>query len=281
MALTSPALSSAASSARSCSAESGVIALSRGKLNSRPMALANWATNLAGPSWSSRAISESWSVVGMASSGSGPRASAASRRPPSSMPRPSTAWVSSSMNSGIPSARVTTCSSTVCGIRPAPATCSTRWNAAPRGRRWSSRPRTCDLFQGAAKSGRKVKIAKADIPPMLWTSSERNSRVVGSAQCRSSMIMSSGWAAAWRRTCRSRRSKVSCFRRWALIAGSGGATSAGIDRRAASIANSWVRSPSPLGKAASFSSFVAAGSSGPIRAASSMCWMTGCSARLV
>ena len=78
-------------------------AASRACENSRPIAAPICATSLAGPSRSSRAISEACRLAGTARAGDG--TAAAVRRASPSLSASSTAFVISSTNSGMPSVR--------------------------------------------------------------------------------------------------------------------------------------------------------------------------------
>ena len=78
-------------------------AANRGWENSRPIAAPICATSLAGPSRSSRAISDACRLAGTASDGDGTAATARSAAPSPSAS--STAFVISSTNSGMPSVR--------------------------------------------------------------------------------------------------------------------------------------------------------------------------------
>ena len=96
-------------------------AASRSRGNSRPIAAAVCATSLTGASRSRRASSESWSVAGIASAGSGPR-SCHVWPSSSSWPLSSTVLASSSRNRGTPSALATIWSSTGAGSALPPVT---------------------------------------------------------------------------------------------------------------------------------------------------------------
>ncbi len=81
--------------------------------NSRPIAAPICATSLAGPSRSSRAISDACKLAGTARAGDGTAATV--RRAAPSLSASSTAFVISSTNSGMPSVRSTISASTSAG----------------------------------------------------------------------------------------------------------------------------------------------------------------------
>ena len=124
--------------------------------NSRPMQAPICATSFTGARRSSRAISESCSVAGIAKDGSVPTSSYWSpvlRRIPVS----STAFVSSSVKSGTPSVRARICARSSAGsaLPPViPSTSATTWAC---GKRFNVSNVTCgNPIHGGESSGRNV-----------------------------------------------------------------------------------------------------------------------------
>ena len=164
---------------------------SRAWENWRPIAAPICATSLAGPSRSSRAISDACRLAGTAGTGGGtaPSVRCASPSPSAS----STAFVISSTNRGIPSDRSTICVITFPGrfLFPARLVMIAATSRSPS--RLSIRLVTCDWpAHGALNSGRKVTISSAGRVLIRSTVRLSASKLVGSIQCTSSNIISTG-----------------------------------------------------------------------------------------
>ena len=146
----------------------------------------------------------------------------------------STALVSSSTNSGTPSALATICCRTASGSARPPATASARAALCRRGRRFSEISVACGRpFQGGGNSGRKVSSSSTRSPAIRPTSRSSSSSVVGSAQCRSSNTHSTGCLRARPATCSTRTSIVASLCR----------CGAAVERRVAPLRAGWTGAP--------------------------------------
>ena len=164
---------------------------SRACENSRPIAAPICATSLAGPSRSSRAISDACKLAGTARAGDGTAATV--RRAAPSLSASSTAFVISSTNSGMPSVRSTISASTSAGSALFPARRAIMAAASRSPSRLSVRLVTCDCpTHGALNSGRNVTISSTGRVLIRSTVRPNTSRLVGSTQCASSKIISTG-----------------------------------------------------------------------------------------
>ncbi len=175
-------------SSEACSEAGGIsaTAASSSRENSRPIVAATWATHFASPSRSSRAISESWIVAGMSTGDRGWRSPERPCSPPNSAAS-SSDLVSSSTNSGTPSVAARICSvSSLDSIRPSvrPVTRASLCSRPSRSRVSSSTSGAS--AQGGRKSERNAISARIGAARTRRISSPNHSRVVGSAQCRSS-----------------------------------------------------------------------------------------------
>src|SRR5215831_17534187 len=148
------------------------------------MAAPIWAISFTGAKQSSRAISESWRVAGMASGGRGP----SSRYLPTSstrMPASSTALVSSSTNSGLPSVLTTICSVTSGGGMRPPVTRTIMLWTLERSSRPSDKVLTLGRpTHGGSNSGRKVNSASTGSWRTRSTVRSSSSRVLEREQDR-------------------------------------------------------------------------------------------------
>ena len=163
-------------------------AASRACENSRPIADPICATSFAGPRRSSRAISEACRLAGTARLGTEPPQPSAAASPSAS----STAFVISSTNSGMPSVR-SMISAMSAGRTLLPARRSMMVAVSRCPSRLSVRVVTCGCpIQGALNSVRKVTISSAGRVLMRSTVLPNNSKLVGSIQCASSKIISTG-----------------------------------------------------------------------------------------
>ena len=186
-------------------------AASRACENSRPIAAPICATSLAGPSRSSRAISEACKLAGTARAGDGTAATV--RRASPSLSASSTALVISSTNSGMPSVRSTMSCRTFAGSSLLPATRSIMASISRCASRLRVRAVTCGRpIQGGSNSGRNVTISSARRPAIRSTVRPNASRLVGSVQCASSKIISTGLWRVSASICETSASSVLCRR---------------------------------------------------------------------
>jgi hypothetical protein len=165
--------------------------------NSRPMAAPICATSFAGPSRSSRAISEACRLAGTATEDDGIAATARSVAP--SPAASSTALVISSTNSGMPSVRSIMSCLVLSGSGQLPVTPSIMAEISRRASRLRASAITCCRpIHGASNSGRCVMISNTPRVLIRSTARPSASRLVGSPQCASSKIISTGlcWASA-------------------------------------------------------------------------------------
>ena len=179
--------------------------------NSRPIVAPICATSLAGPRRSSRAISEACRLAGTASAGDG--TAAALRRASLSPSASSTAFVISSTNRGIPSVRSTISAITSAGSSLFPTRRSMMLAASRSPSRLSVRVVTCGWpTHGALNSGRNVTMSSAGRVLIRSNARPNASKLVGSVQCASSKIISTGCWLANPASCAVRASSVLCRR---------------------------------------------------------------------
>ena len=180
--------------------------------NLRPITAPICAISLAGPSRSSRAISDACKLAGTAIVAAGTAASV--RRAAPSLSDSSTAFVISSTNRGMPSVRSTISSITSGGSVFSPTRRSmiavmscfpSRLSVTLVTLAWPT--------HGGSNSGRNVTISKAGRPETRSTVRLSSSRLVGSIQCTSSNTISTGCWRASASNCASRACKVRCRRR--------------------------------------------------------------------
>ncbi len=169
--------------------------------------------------------------------------------------------VNSSTNKGTPSVRSTIWSTTSSG-NALPAICSTKSVRSRRSSRLSISMLTCGWpAQGGWNSGRNVTISSTGRLGARSTIRSSTSREVGSIQCTSSKIMTTGrWRArpsSWRISASRVRSFLCCGLRF----GSGWRSEAGKDIRSAMSATSSSNGVARASKASSFSSLAAGESS--------------------
>ena len=169
------------------------------------------ATSLGGPSRSSRAISDACKLEGTARAGEGTAATV--RRASPSLSASSTAFVISSTNRGMPSVRSKISAITSAGSSLLPTRRATMAAASRSPSRLSARLVTCDRpAHGALNSGRKVTMSSAGRVLIWSTALPKASRLVGSDQCASSKIISTGLERASASTCEPSACKVCCRR---------------------------------------------------------------------
>ena len=125
------------------------------------------------------------------------RNAAAVRRASLSLPASRTAFVISSTNRGMPSARSTMSWRMLAGSGLPPAIWSTIASNFARASRSRATAVTCGCpLQGGSNSGRNVTIRSARSAATRLTARPSTSRLVGSPQCTSSKIISTGLARA-------------------------------------------------------------------------------------
>jgi hypothetical protein len=186
-------------------------AASRACENARPIAAPTCATSLAGPSRSSRAISEACRLAGTVRAEDGTAAMVCLASP--SLSASNAAFVISSTNNGMPSVRSMMSWRILAGSSSLPTTRSITAPASRSPNRFMLRALTCGRpIQGASNSGRKVTISSARRLLIRSTVRPKASRLVGSLQCASSKIISTGVARAGVSNCRPSASIVLCRR---------------------------------------------------------------------
>ena len=229
-----------------------------------------------GPSRSSRAASDSCSVVGTKLAS----ASAEGRLPSPSAPAASQiARVSSSAKSGTPSVRLSTCSTIAAGSPPRPATRSTRRSVCRRVRRRRARRVTCSSPAHAGLvPGRAVATTSTGAPAAWRTSASSTSSLEGSSQCRSSTTSSTGLRAEAASTSCNSASSVFCLRFCGVSSSGERASSGGSD--SASVSSATVSGVAPTGSSAraSRSRFWSGVCDSSSRASRDSISITGCSA---
>ena len=201
------------SSARRSSA-SGLraTAASRACENSRPITAPICATSLAGPSRSSRAISDACKLAGTASAGDGTAAAACSAVP--SLSASSTALVISSTNRGMPSVRSMMSFRMLAGNDLLPVTPSIMAAMSRSPRRLMATNVTYGRpIQGGSNSGRNVTSRSTRWLATRSTARPNDSKLVGSDQWTSSTIISTGLERDRTSICRLSASRVLCRRR--------------------------------------------------------------------
>ena len=176
--------------------------------NSCPMTAAVCAVSRAGPRRSRRSASRSRSVVGKTCSSCSSR-DGSSNAPPSAVSASATEFASSSTNSGLPSARSSSCSMNPAGRFFAAGISAARLAASRCPRRVSvSRVTFGWRIQPHSNSGRAVTSSINRRRPMRSTQRVSSSADVGSIQCASSSTSRAGPFRSARRTCASIRFKV-------------------------------------------------------------------------
>jgi len=242
--------------------------------NSRPIAAPTCAASLAGPSRSSRAISDACRLSGIARAGDGTAATV--RRAAPSLSASITAFVISSTNSGMPSVRSTIPAITSAGSPWFPTRRAMMAVASRSPSRLSVRLVTCDCpTHGALNSGRKVTMSSTRRVLMRSTVRPNASRLVGSVQCASSKIISTGCWLANRASCSVSASNVRCLRCSGIKSSAGYRPSFGSDSISARSAASWVEVEVCARRTSSLSSFACGVSSCVSPAARSIWPMIG------
>jgi hypothetical protein len=177
-------------------------------------------------------------------------------RPSSSLPASSTAFVISSTNSGMPSVRSKISAITSADSLLLPTRLATMVAASRSPSRLSTKVVTCERpAHGALNSGRKVTMSSAGRVLIRCTALPKASRLVGSDQCASSKIVSTGLERASTSTCEPSACNVCCLRRSGVKSSAGYRPSFGSDSISAKSAASCTDVDASASTASSLSSF--------------------------
>ena len=188
----------------------------------------------------------------------------------------STALVISSTNSGMPSVRSMISAITSAGSSLFPTRHAMMAAVSRSPSRFSARLVTCDRpAHGASNSGRKVTISSAERVLTRSTVRPNTSRLVGSIQCASSTIISTGCCLANLASCAVKASSVLCLRCSGVNSSEGYRPSFGSDSISANSAASCFEVEVCASTASSLLSFTCGVSSYTNPAARSIWPMTG------